>query len=212
MDQHLFELALLRAMERLIAILLGGVAIVLGYRLFMNVPQSTESSAEADIPGKIKIILTRIGPGVFFALFGAGIVWASYHYQVTVAAKEDMAAMVKADSLKRDSTRQAITQHVAYNGLGMATPDPLNYEEQAGAVRQTLRVLNQLRDLVPANRQPQNFGSAVRASKLSIIRSIWQTDKWGDYAGFDAWVSRGARPPVPTVFEEPYELFQLDDE
>lgn len=211
MDQHLFELALLRATERLIAVLLGGVAIVLGYRLFMNVPQSTESSAEADISGKVKIILTRIGPGVFFALFGAGIVWASYHYQVTTAAGQDMQTMM-ADTLKPDDTLRRTTQYVSYNGLGTATGDLINYEEQAGAVRRTLRVLNQLPAIVPVNRQPQNFVAAVRASKLSVIRSIWQTDKWGDYAGFDAWVDRGARPPVPKSFEEPYELFQLQDE
>ena len=209
MEQHLFELALIRAIERLIGILLGGLAIYLGYRLFMNIPQATESSAEADFSGKLKIILTRIGPGVFFALFGAGIVWASYHYQVSAGSITEMAAQL--NSIKQDSVRQTVKQ-IAYNGLGANEDNSPNHEEQAGPVRRTLRVLNQLPTLLPPNRQPQNFDMALRASKLSVIHSIWLPDKWGDYTGFDAWINKGSLPPVPSSFEEPYELYQLKDE
>lgn len=121
--------------------------------------------------------------------------------------------MAQLDSMKQDSMRRTVTvMQTGYNGLGTMPESQLSYEEQAAPVRQTLRVLNQLSTAIPVNRQPQNFVMAVRASKLSLIRTVWLSDKWGDYAGFDAWINRGARPPVPKVFEEPYELYQLNDE
>lgn len=205
MDQHLFELVLLRATERLIAVLLGGVAIVLGYRLFMNVPQATESSAEVDLPGRIKIILTRIGPGVFFALFGAGIIWASYHYQVTMSSKEIREIAAQLDSIKRDTVQHTVRE-MSYSGAnGDIDTDEQAQESQRAEVRRAIRTLNQT--LTKATAQEQvSLSPAIETGKFALICLIWQKD-WGKPGEFKAWLNE--RGTMPASFQEPFALYKL---
>lgn len=64
---------ILRMLERIIIALCGGMSIFLGYRLFISVPFAKTGSGKFEFPKLGKIALSHIGPGVFFALFGAGI-------------------------------------------------------------------------------------------------------------------------------------------
>ena len=62
-----------RAIERIIIVLIGGGAIYLGYKLFkldIDKMQSAEWSA-----GTFTFKLTRVGPGIFFAFFGAWLLY-----------------------------------------------------------------------------------------------------------------------------------------
>ena len=67
----------LRGLERLLVIAAGALAIFLGYRLFLRMPERREGEGKFELPGGISIYVSRVGPGVFFALFGAAIlVWS----------------------------------------------------------------------------------------------------------------------------------------
>ena len=50
-----FDPLLLRFIERLAAVLLGGMAIYLGYRLFQLVPESKDSSGRVVLPWNVSI-------------------------------------------------------------------------------------------------------------------------------------------------------------
>ena len=68
-------LAIGRAVERLIVDSMFGVSLILGWNLF-RVGVLHDQSAEASVKGW-KIRLQKVGPGVFFALFGvAGLIVA----------------------------------------------------------------------------------------------------------------------------------------
>jgi hypothetical protein len=56
---------ILRALERLLDAAIGGLSIYLGYRLFLRLPDKTDSQGKIILPGKISIFLSRVGPGVF---------------------------------------------------------------------------------------------------------------------------------------------------
>jgi len=60
----------LRFFERITAVLIGGLAIYLGYQLFLRVPEHKDSAGKVMLPWNISVVMSRIGPGVFFALFG----------------------------------------------------------------------------------------------------------------------------------------------
>jgi hypothetical protein len=60
----------LRFVERITAVLIGGLAIYLGYHLFFRVPEHKDSAGKVMLPWNISVVMSRIGPGVFFALFG----------------------------------------------------------------------------------------------------------------------------------------------
>jgi hypothetical protein len=69
---------LIRGLERLVALSIGCFCIWLGYRLFLALPEKpNESTGKFEAPGGISIHISRVGPGVFFALFGSGIVLMS---------------------------------------------------------------------------------------------------------------------------------------
>lgn len=60
-----------RSIERIIIILIGGLSVYLGWALF-KLPIPSDSGAEIK-HGQLQIVLRRIGPGVFFALFGTAV-------------------------------------------------------------------------------------------------------------------------------------------
>lgn len=63
-----------RSVERLLVVLAGALAIYLGCRLFIDMPNAERGSGKANLPGGISIFLSRVGPGVFFSLFGAIVI------------------------------------------------------------------------------------------------------------------------------------------
>ena len=65
---------ILRATERLLAVIIGGICVYLGYRLFLRIPEQKEGEGKIEFPGGVSVFVTRVGPGVFFAMFGAAIV------------------------------------------------------------------------------------------------------------------------------------------
>src|SRR5574341_1112697 len=85
----------LRALERIIAVLIGGLAIYLGYQLFIHLPTQMNSEGKIVLPGDISVYLSRVGPGAFFALFGTIVVAASFYFQfktsVTGAGSQESA-------------------------------------------------------------------------------------------------------------------------
>jgi hypothetical protein len=78
MDQTDFTtvmaVVLTRAAERMLLVLVGALAIYLGYSLFLRMPNAAKGAQDGEgkieLPGGISIFLTRVGPGIFFALFG----------------------------------------------------------------------------------------------------------------------------------------------
>jgi hypothetical protein len=70
-----------RAVERFANVLIGALAIYLGYKLFMNLPERREEKKgemKLMLPGDISVYVSRVGPGVFFALFGTAVVLMSF--------------------------------------------------------------------------------------------------------------------------------------
>jgi hypothetical protein len=68
----------LRMLERLLVVGFGGMSIYLGYKLFFHLPHQTDQKGEIELPG-IKVVLSRVGPGVFFLVFGAFILITNLH-------------------------------------------------------------------------------------------------------------------------------------
>ena len=61
---------LIRGIERLLIVCFGGLSIYQGYRLFVGGLTAADSSIEASDGKSRKIKLTKIAPGIFFALLG----------------------------------------------------------------------------------------------------------------------------------------------
>lgn len=97
---------ILRAIERIIAVVIGGVCIWLGQRLFLQIPEQKAGEGKIQFPGGISVYVARVGPGVFFALFGATLVAVSFYRGIEVQSSRlgAAAAVAGAAAVPRNVT------------------------------------------------------------------------------------------------------------
>jgi hypothetical protein len=196
-------LLLMRMGERLLGLLGGVLCVVLGYRLFIKLPEKTDSAGKVVLPGGISIWMSRVGPGIFFALFGAGIVAYSFASAVKVT-NETMPAQVSADAPSTVAMRrQEISAMSPRAAKAQAS------EEAFIQLRSTLADLNATidrigRDVAPPERDRLIAG--VQNTKVLLLRGAWNP-QWGDPARFQSWINSGAILPAPAGMDEPAGLY-----
>ena len=182
------ELVLIRTAERLIAVIIGGLAIYLGYLLFQSVKATGESDVEVKLPNDTTVMLSRIGPGIFFALFGAAIVSASFLYPVEYQQDPNI---VRIRGVGPSSSQPSPTTSTHISS------DDSEFERLR--VRQQMEFLNQLpQQLInPAlsAAQRKTVERETLAMKLALMRSVWDKD-WGRFEDFKLWAEGGAEATV----------------
>ncbi len=62
------DLITISALQRVLAVVIGGLCIYLWYLLFYHISEQKESGSKINLLGGISIFFTRIGPGIFFTL------------------------------------------------------------------------------------------------------------------------------------------------
>ena len=69
------------AFQWILSILIGGMLVYFRYRLFLSLPSKRGrdgDSGEFSLSRGSKVKLSKVGPGVFFAIFGAGVIAYSF--------------------------------------------------------------------------------------------------------------------------------------
>lgn len=193
----------LRFAERLLAVLFGGMAIYLGYRLFLRVPEQRSGDGKFTLPWDVSIAVTRVGPGVFFALFGAAVVGTAlvkgieWEQARSVVSPGQAAAPVEARSMRA-------VERLDFKGAG-AAPDRSEREARANGralVDREIAVLNTLgryfRPDLPDHERSMLERAVVRI-KLALMKPVWgdRAEGWGDVARFEQWVRDGELDPPP---------------
>ena len=211
-------LLLMRMVERLFGLLAGGLCVVLGYQLFIRLPEKADSSGKVVLPGGISIWLSRVGPGIFFALFGSAIV--AYSFASTVKVSDELTAMpVRASAsgptgaAATVATTQAVTSRrqeisaMSDRSVQRATRE--EREEQLTYLRLTMANLNAAIDRLQHDTQPPDrdrLVAGLQGAKMLLLRGSWDT-AWGDPARFQSWINSGAVLPAPSGMDEPAGLY-----
>ena len=210
--QPLDEIIFLTRMgERLLAVIIGGLCVVLGYLLFTKLPEKADAEGKIILPGGINIWLSRIGPGVFFALFGAVIVAMSFGSPIQFKSHTIVP--------QNDTSREAVIENrqelqgIA-SGFGVQMP-VLEEKQRLSEARTRIYTLNHdwnksLRS--DLNRQDREMIEvAIDYSKRQILRAVW-LEGWGSFADFEKWVNNGATLPPPPAISIPVEIYFLGKE
>lgn len=195
---------LMRMVERLLGLLSGALCVVLGYRLFINLPEKTDSAGKVVLPGGVSIWLSRVGPGIFFALFGAAIVAYSFASTVRVTNEQNVP---RASS---DTPGEALAmrrQEIAAMSARAAKTD--TKEQMLIDLRGSMTDLNTAidrigRDVAPPERDRLIAG--LQNAKMLLLRTAW-VPTWGDPARFQSWINSGAILPAPAGMDEPAGLY-----
>ena len=201
-------LLLMRMFERLLGLLAGGLSIVLGYRLFINLPEKTDSSGKVVLPGGVNIWLSRVGPGLFFALFGAAIIAYSFTSTVKVTTEQSTPS-AKSSGGASDVLVSSCQEIAAMSGR---SADPVAKDvrdRQIVVLRGVMADLNativRLEREAPPPERDRLIGG-VQSAKLLLLLGAWEAS-WGDPARLRTWINTGASLPAPTGLEIPAGLY-----
>lgn len=225
MDPIILHPLLLRFLERITVVLVGAMSIYVGYRLFSLVPAERDSSGQFKLPWGISVVMTRVGPGVFFALFGAvtvGLALAQpLEYRTLPQAPVSQAPQAPASPVPPvPAAAQPPAPPGEYKYVTRGGMDVSNPTELANArvgLRADMTFLNTLpgrlsKELSPATRQ--SIEHAVGRVKLHLLRPLWGTreEGFGDFAAFEKWVKEGEQGPPPPGMQGALELYRYGKE
>jgi len=193
---------LVGAFQRILSILIGGMLIYFGYRLFLSLPGKRGrdgGSGEFSLGGANKVKLSKVGPGVFFAVFGAGLI--AYSFAKPMKVNIPGAAPNAQSSPPAANAPSAGTGAVAAAGFSYvgAVSAPETDEDRArmrNETQQDIIILNRALDGANASEGPQVERAVVRA-KVALMEPLWAED-WGELKDFRDWLAKGGTPPDKT--------------
>jgi hypothetical protein len=181
-----------RMVERILGVLIGGVLIYFGYRLFLSLAtkRGREGGAgEFSFAGGNKIKLSKVGPGVCFALFGAGLIVFSLVKPVSLT--------VSPRAAKTTSTpKTGVVAASEFKFVG-AVSVPETDEDRArlrAETQQDIVALNRALDSANAAGRP-DLERAISRAKFALMEPLWAED-WGDIADFRDWLDKRGSPPA----------------
>jgi branched-subunit amino acid transport protein len=198
MDQTYFAslmaVVLARAAERILLVLVGALAIYLGYSLFLRMPNAAKGKQDGEgkieLPGGISIFLTRVGPGIFFALFGIAVIG----YSVTRPVNLDLPA----------APGGLASAGIKYSGFApdaapAVTPLAAVAGPEADVVVARLNGLYQKEQSQMNTVEAAGLAQTIRSAKFAVMLGGWKSD-WGDRAKFERWVrDQGDKDPPPDL-------------
>jgi hypothetical protein len=163
---------LFRGSERLLIVAAALVCIILGYKLFKIVPFHQESEGKFKF-GHLSVNLTKVGPGVFFSLFGAFVLFQS------VQKPLDMSVLKQ--EINQADEQVASIRSANINWLG--TTGPINADLAERAIG-PIKILNCLAKRFDGSKvDRRRIEAAIHTAKVAIIADVWQPS-WGDSDSF----------------------------
>jgi len=201
------EPVIMRAIERILAVLIGGLSVYLGYNLFLHLPEQTDSAGKIVLPGNISVYLSRVGPGVFFALFGVVVVALSLYKGIIYSDSEHDYFGAGAPATGAPATGRY------YSGLGeTATKGNRQALERTRILlRRDLLFLNTLTTLLQpnlSNEKQTEIDLTLPRIKLSLMKPAWDQD-WGDYMEFEKWALEESENSPPPGCEKSAEYYHF---
>lgn len=193
---------LVGAFQRILSILIGGMLIYFGYRLFLSLPGKRGrdgGSGEFSLGGANKVKLSKVGPGVFFAVFGAGLIAYSFAKPMKVnipGAAPNAQSSPRAANAPSAGTGAVATAGFSYVGAVSAPETDEDRMRMRNETQQDIIILNRALDGANETERPQVERAVVRA-KVALMEPLWAED-WGELKDFRDWLAKGGTPPDKT--------------
>ena len=193
----------LRFIERFLIVIFSGMAIYLGYRLFLAVPEQRNSSGEVKLSKDISIILSRVGPGAFFALFG-----------VIVLSLSLLRPLEFSSSASEAAQQSGAAQAYSYASEPPTRDDSALRSDARVGLRREIGRLNTIPQLLKTDLLENDRNDIIRSLrrvKLLLMKPAWgePEEGFGDFAAFEEWVEQGEVDPPPADMKGALELYRF---
>ncbi len=195
---------LVGAFQRILGILIGGMLVYFGYRLFLSLPGKRGregGSGEFSLGGATKVKLSKVGPGIFFAIFGAGLIAYSFArpMKVNIPASQTQPSATNAPSAQTTPAAAngvIATSGFSYVGFGSAPETDEDRVRMRTETQEDIVVLNRALDSADASERPKLERAVVKA-KIALMEPLW-ADDWGELKDFRDWLAKGGTPSGST--------------
>ncbi len=174
----------LRMLERIVVVGFGGLSIYLGYKLFFHLPSNTDHKGQIELPG-VKLVLSRVGPGIFFCAFGSIILFQSIYKDVHVKSTQRVSEPVENVSTVEQEDSAYIDE---FTGAAPSLTSKFgNVGEQAflhiEKVKKYALKLNCARDKLDPEINDMELQNTFDIALLGIYRLGWNTSEYGEFEG-----------------------------
>jgi hypothetical protein len=190
---------LVGAFQRILSILVGGMLVYFGYRLFLSLPSKRGGeggSGEFSLGRGSKVKLSKVGPGVFFAVFGAGLIAYSFAKPMKVNIPATLPSAPNPTSTPKAGTTTVAATGFSYIGAVSAPETDEDRSRMRAETQEDIIVLNRVLDRSNASERPQVERAVVKA-KVALMEPLWEAD-WGELKDFRNWLAKGGTPPAKT--------------
>lgn len=190
---------LVGAFQRILSILIGGMLVYFGYRLFLSLPGKRErdgGTGEFSLGRGSKVKLSKVGPGVFFAIFGAGLIAYSFARPMKINIPATAPSAPSAASASKADTTTIAAAGFSYIGAVSAPETDEDRARMRAETQEDIIVLNRVLDRANASERPQLERAVVKA-KVGLMEPLWGED-WGELKDFRDWLAKGGTPPDKT--------------
>jgi|TARA_B100000315_G_C14516369_1_gene559357 hypothetical protein len=183
------DIEAIRAIERIVIVIFAGTSIVLGWHLFKIGVVSPQSGT---LSGKgFKVSLQKVGPGIFFSLYGSVILSVALIYgltkeKVTIKTDNNQEKIITRMSLNnslQDSEIKRITE--AINTLDLVNIDTSSsYKKHREALNAAIERLKAFRDRLTRQKFKNNKLSSYQTCLKSNDpackqdKSFKEIEKW----------------------------------
>lgn len=191
--------ALGRVIERLVICTFAGISLALGWNLF-RVGVVTQQSADLSAKGW-RVNLKRVGPGVFFALFGSAVLALSLHSPLSLPLRPATDSVSGSQDGKKDEPTATYAHEtdpeVAKSWVAsintveyIATREKLGSQAEQQAMARAKMTLAQLRDALVIRQFGNEFFLEYQAYKKKKSVSPGTVTEKEDrrFAGIEAWM------------------------
>jgi len=185
------------AFQRILSIFIGGMLIYFGYRLFLSLPGKRGregGSGEFSLGGSNKLKLSKVGPGVFFAIFGAGLIAYSFAKPMKVNIPAAAQAAPSATTAPGAGTGSVAAAGFSYVGAVSAPETDEDRARMRAETQEDIIVLNRALDRSNESERPRVERAVVKA-KVALMEPLWAED-WGELKDFRDWLAKGGTPPA----------------
>jgi len=190
---------LVGAFQRILSILIGGMLVYFGYRLFLSLPGKrgqNGGSGEFSLGRSSKLKLSKVGPGVFFAIFGAGLIAYSFANPMKVNIPGAAPNATTTPGTTNAGTGAVAAAGFSYVGAVSAPETDEDRARMRTETQQDIIILNRTLNSANASDRPQLERAVVKA-KIGLMEPLW-ADDWGELKDFRDWLAKGGRPPDKT--------------
>ena len=178
----------LRMLERLLVVGFGGMSIYLGYKLFFHLPHQTDQNGEIELPG-MKVVLSRVGPGVFFLVFGAFILITNLHQGIETrsAGHSYNDVSLTDDTALADASGSEVRHFAGAIPLSPETEEVADIDESGSGSQARYAALEAVGDLNclahwlgRQGKMTLRIENLIYHAKKLYLLDVWKSEDWGD--------------------------------